>query len=246
MTKVPKILHFIWVGDEGRRPDNCIDTWRAKNPGYEVRIWGNKELSDVDWVNSEHIKAMFSRELNGVADLMRYEILHAHGGIALDADSRCLRPLEDWLLEPSEFACWENEFARPGLIAAGCLGSVPGSKFFKGIVDDIKAEETVTNDMAWITVGPVRMTKVWRKLGFPLTIYPSHYFYPTHLTGHRYRGDGHVFAEQFWANTLKKYDTLHLADFSKESSPGESALRRNALCPCGSGKRFKHCCGSTG
>ncbi len=211
-----------------------------------MRIWGNKELSDVDWVNSEHIKAMLSRELNGVADLMRYEILHRHGGIALDADSRCLRPLEDWLLEPSEFAGWENELTRPGLIGAGCLGAAPGSAFFREIIADIKAEKTVTNALAWITVGPARITRVWRRLAFPLTIYPSHYFYPTHMTGHRYRGDGHVFAEQFWANTFNKYDTLHLADFNKASSPGESPLRRNAPCPCGSGKRFKHCCGSAG
>lgn len=32
---IPKLLHFIWVGDELKRPDNCIDTWRALNPDWE-------------------------------------------------------------------------------------------------------------------------------------------------------------------------------------------------------------------
>jgi len=39
---------------------------------------------------------------------MRYEILFNEGGIALDADSLCLRPLEDWLLEPAAFAAWRT------------------------------------------------------------------------------------------------------------------------------------------
>ena len=56
---------------------------------------------------------MYSRELNGVADIMRYEILFNEGGIALDADSLCLRPLEDWVLEPAAFAAWEHEHIRP-------------------------------------------------------------------------------------------------------------------------------------
>jgi mannosyltransferase OCH1-like enzyme len=29
---------------------------------------------------------MYPKELNGVADIMRYEILYREGGIALDAD----------------------------------------------------------------------------------------------------------------------------------------------------------------
>ena len=65
---------------------------------------------------------MYSRELNGVADIMRYEILFNEGGIALDADSLCLRPLEDWVLESAAFAAWEHEHIRPGLIAAGAMG----------------------------------------------------------------------------------------------------------------------------
>jgi hypothetical protein len=37
-----------------------------------------------------------------------------------------------------------------------------------------------------------------------LTIYPSHYFIPTHLTGLKYQGSGPVFAEQLWATTFEQ------------------------------------------
>jgi mannosyltransferase OCH1-like enzyme len=206
---IPKKLHFVWVGDESKCPHNCIDTWKKLNPDYEVRIWGNKELQDIEWVNESHMEQMWDRELNGVADMMRYEILYNEGGITLDADSICLRPLEDWLLEPSEFSCWENELVRPGLVAAGYLGSVPKSTFFGQIIEDIKAEQTVIDKMAWETVGPLRVTMAWRTTGYPLTIYPSHYFIPSHFTGQEYEGHGQKFATQLWGSTRRIYDELY-------------------------------------
>ena len=73
---IPKKLHFIWVGDETKRPDNCVDTWRSRNPDYEIKIWGNASLVEHAWINAKHMRAMSSRELNGVADMMRWEILY--------------------------------------------------------------------------------------------------------------------------------------------------------------------------
>ena len=108
---IPKKLHIVWVGDESKRPDNCISTWVRLNPDWEIRVWGNADLAKESWRNAKHIVDMSSRELNGVADLMRYEILYYHGGFAIDADSVCVKPLEDWLLNAPEFTCWENEIA---------------------------------------------------------------------------------------------------------------------------------------
>ena len=151
---IPKKLHFVWVGDESKRPDNCIQSWAKLNPDYEIVIWGNSALSEYSWVNKKHIDAMYSRELNGVADIMRYEILFNEGGIALDADSLCLRPLEDWVLEPAAFAAWEHEHIRPGLIAAGAMGAEPGHEFFGACVKRLSKKWRVTNKRAWKTVGP--------------------------------------------------------------------------------------------
>ena len=75
------------VGWGGRkRPDNCIQSWAKLNPDYEIVIWGNTALAEYSWVNKKHMDAMYSRELNGVADIMRYEILFNEAGIAVDTD----------------------------------------------------------------------------------------------------------------------------------------------------------------
>ena len=210
---IPKLIHFIWVGDETKCPTNCMDTWRSLNPGYEFILWGNSEYQDQDWFNRDHMAAMYDRELNGVADMMRWEILNAMGGIVVDADSIALRPLDDHLLDCEAFACWENEIARPGLIAAGYFGCEPGNPFVEQIIRDIADEESVVDEKAWKTVGPQRLTDSYRKYGYnKLRIYPSHYFIPQHFTGLTYEGADPIYAHQLWGSTRRGYDEIHKLD----------------------------------
>lgn len=200
---IPKILHFVWVGDESKRPDNCIDTWREKNPDYEIRIWGNETLESHGWRNARHMQDMLAcGELCGVADLMRYEILYNEGGITLDADSVCLSPLEDWLLKPDVFAHWEQEIMRPGLINVSVMGAVAQNPFIGECILRLGAKETVVDKRAWETTGPRHITEVFRDTGYDLTIYPTHYFTKHHFTGKVYNGNGHCFATQFWGTTV--------------------------------------------
>jgi len=219
---IPKLMHFIWVGDEAKRPTNCIDTWRAHNPDWDFVVWGNAELHQLKWHNRDHMMEMYNRELNGVADMMRWEILYANGGVLVDADSIALRPLDDHLLDCEAFACWESEIARPGLIAAGYFGCEAGNPFVKQIVRDINAEPSVTHNMAWQTVGPMRLTESYRKYNYSqLRIYPSHFFIPKHFTGITYQGTDPIYADQLWGSTRHSYDKIHMLDVgSPVEAPG--------------------------
>ena len=211
---ISKILHFIWVGDDARRPDNCIGTWIRHHPDWTIKIWDNASLSENEWVNAAHMRAMFGRELNGVADMMRWEILYNEGGIVIDADSICLRPLDDSLLDCDAFACWESEMARPGLIAAGYFGCGAGNEFVGQIILDIQNEESVVNASAWKTVGPQRLTDSYRRYRYHgLRILPSYYFIPEHFSGLVYNGAGPVYANQMWGSTRNSYAELHLQQF---------------------------------
>ena len=204
---IPKKLHFVWIGDESKRPDDCINSWREMNPQYEVIIWGNDTLNTYDWINSKHIKEMLKKELCGVADLMRYEILYREGGITLDADSICLSSLEDWLLKPNAFASWEQEIDRPGLIAVCAMGSIPNNPFFAECINALKSKDSVINNNAWITTGPVHLTNIFHKTQYDLTIYPSHFFSKDHHNGRSYQGNGFCFAKQLWGST-KGYEKI--------------------------------------
>jgi len=209
---IPKKLHIVWVGDESKRPDNCINTWRTHNPDWDIKIWGNADLANNAWRNARHMQDMWKHELCGVADLMRYEILYEHGGFAVDADSVCVKPLPDWLLEADEFTCWESEHERLGLLAIGYLAAQKASPFIGQIIEDIYADKTVVDRPAWQSTGPARLTEIWQRFKYGLTIYPSHYFIPRHFAGAEYKGTGHVFAKQFWGSTHGIYDSLYMSE----------------------------------
>ncbi len=210
---IPKIIHIIWVGDVSKRPDNCIQTWIDHNPSWQVKVWGNEKLTSHGWTNAGHMREMACREMAGVADLMRWEILYEEGGFALDADSVCVRPLPDWLCETEAFACWENELMRPGLIACGYVGSEAGNPFIGQMILDIQAEASVCDRPAWISTGTQRLTNTWKKYKYQsLTLMPSHFFIPRHYSGAAYAGTGPVYAHQEWGSTVRTYDQLHGKD----------------------------------
>lgn len=191
------MIHIIWIGDESKRPDDCIDTWKKH---HEVRVWGNDDLKNRSWFNAKHMMTFTLTELCGVADMMRYEILYEEGGIAVDADSICERKLEDWMFE-TPIAAWENEIERPGLIANGTLGAEAKNPLIGQIINDIQKDE-IYDRKAWQFSGPQRLTDAWKKYKYnELTILPSHFFYPEHFSGQVYTGKGPIYARQFWAST---------------------------------------------
>jgi mannosyltransferase OCH1-like enzyme len=203
---IPRTIHIVWIGDEKKRPDDLIQTWIDKNPSWEVKVWGNEELHGVNWENSAHIQTYLEqKQYNGVADMMRYEILYTHGGFAVDADSECVAPLEDWLFCNSACAPWENEVTRPNLIAMGYMASAAGHPLFKEIIEAIKNDPTIPDGPAWIKTGPVLFTEVYKKHPENVHVWPSHYFIPEHYTGVKHEGKGPIFAHQKWMTTLNTY-----------------------------------------
>jgi mannosyltransferase OCH1-like enzyme len=218
---IPRKLHFIWVGDEFRLPADCIRSWRDRHPGWCVRVWGNDDLEARTWVNQRHIGTFLKlRKWAAVADLMRYEILYEEGGVYADADSTCLRPLDDWLLMSEMFACWTNEFEGKPLVSNGFLGSVPRNPFLKFVIDKAAAKRDVLKRWswsrmrvvpmgAWRSVGPHHLTQCIREADYDrITILPSHMFLPRHYRGRTYQGGGVVYADHFWGTTTKSYQPL--------------------------------------
>ena len=207
---IPKTLHFVWVGDESRCPHNYIDTWRKRNPSWRIRLWTDADLASRSWRTKKHIDVMYRKQLCGVADMMRYEILYNEGGFAVDADSACLRPLENHLFEKgSVFACWANEKRRPGLIANGFMAAKAQDPFIAKLVDSIVASPSVTKARASQTVGPKRLTDLYNQTKYAaLTIWPSHYFLPEFHSGEKYTGSGPVFASHRWGSTRNLYGSL--------------------------------------
>lgn len=205
---VPKKLHFIWIGDESKMPKACIDTWVQKNPDYEVTIWGNDSLKDYVWRNWNKISDMLhKKDYAGASDIMRYQILHEQGGIYIDADSYCVKPLEDWLLNCEAFACWEQEIVRNNLIANTYIGGVQGADIWSKCIEEVSKRDCTEQKLAWMITGPMLVTDVFFKQQANLTVYPSHFFMPEHHTGYKSNVTGHHFASHLWGSDVG-YDNM--------------------------------------
>jgi inositol phosphorylceramide mannosyltransferase catalytic subunit len=140
---IPKKLHLIWVGGALMRPESCIDSWRLNHPDWQFKLWTDRELYGVDWINQSHIQSCAKAgRWSSVADLMRYEILYREGGVYADASSFSLRPLDEWLLENEMFACWRNTFAkgRARRVSNAFLGGAPRTDFLRFVIQTIHGQ----------------------------------------------------------------------------------------------------------
>ena len=197
---IPKIIHQIWVGDQSKRPDQFIKTWQELNPTWEHRLWTEENMPE-SWIKP-HFDACPS--LAGKADILRYQLLHMHGGFFIDADAECIRPLDDDLTDNEAFCCWENEQIRAGLMSNGYLASIPKNPFLWEMLNAIgqRTDMNYHPMQTWTITGPLLLTNVVHAMRYErMKVYPSHYFIPKHYTGLEYTGDGKIYAKQYWGTT---------------------------------------------
>jgi mannosyltransferase OCH1-like enzyme len=209
LPRIPRILHICWVGPHAP-PIEMIESWEKKHGGdrsWFFQLWRDHRQG---WTCQEQIDARAAkREWNGVADIMRYEILYRFGGFAVDADSTCIKALDegpiDFLNNATAVACFENESVRPGVIGCGFLGAPKHHPFFEACIEEV--QKTDAKEMAWKAVGPLLMGRVASRMPKALKVYPARHFNPKHYSGTQAPGAHAIYAEQGWGST-KSYNSL--------------------------------------
>ena len=211
-SRIPKILHQIWIGPLPA-PSNLMRTWREKHPDFEYILWNEAEIErrGLDLSCSREIDIM--KEINGKADIIRWEILYKYGGYFVDADSICIEPFDAFFENQTAFATFENETVRKGLIATGTMGFIPEHPICRDIIEWIKtpeAETSIRDFRAWYSVGPALLTKMLETKKYnDVAIYPSYCFLPIHFTGPKYEGHKKVYGYQEWGTAKQSYETMN-------------------------------------
>ena len=209
---IPKIIHQLWIGTKPA-PITLMNTWKDKNPDFEYIFWNEQEFINRKMHFNCQNKIDEIEEINGKADILRWEILYKYGGVFIDADSICIEPIDDELMNKKSFAGWEQEELRPGLIATGTMGFPIGHPLVRAAIQWIFKNEVSQQKslmMAWQSVGPGLLTRMYNTGLFnDLHIFPSYTFLPIHLTGKEYHGHGKIYAYQAWGSTKQSYDTMN-------------------------------------
>jgi GT2 family glycosyltransferase len=226
MSYIPKIIHQLWIGPKPA-PVNFMNTWKEKHPDYEYIFWNEEEFIKRGIKFECQTKINDMVELNGKADIMRWELLYKYGGIFVDADSICIESFDNLLLLNKSFASYENEIVRGKgwgklkevladthpLVATGTMAFPPNHDLPKMAIEWIKNNNVKYKEggkTAWITVGPGLLTRLYfSKKWDDMIILPSYYFLPIHYSGVEYRAHEKVYAYQEWGSTKNNYETMN-------------------------------------
>ena len=91
---IPRVIHHIWLGSALPKQFAALrDTWRRHHPTWRHVLWGDAEAASFGMRN----RAAFDRATNfgEKSDLLRYEVLNRYGGVYVDTDFECTRPLDE-------------------------------------------------------------------------------------------------------------------------------------------------------
>lgn len=105
-VRVPRTIHRVWLGDEPMPAEHerFGETFAQHHPGWTMRLWTDDDLAALDITAAERERARTPSELS---NLVRYEVLHRFGGVYVDTDFECLRPLTPLLRGIDAFAALE-------------------------------------------------------------------------------------------------------------------------------------------
>lgn len=138
------------------------------------------------------------------SDIARYEILKKYGGVYIDIDFECLRPLDSLLVDVESFAAWEEDGKWVNNAILGCR---PNNPLIHEIIHRIPHRiATRPGQRPNRLTGPHLLTQVYNEQPQSLTVFPKVMFYP-YLYNELHRGDEtfpNSYAVHHWNNARRK------------------------------------------
>jgi hypothetical protein len=94
---IPRTIHQVWVGPYRipERERSFVDGVRRLNPDWDHVLWTDANLPSLDGDALHQFRWRMSlRDYAFAADILRVWVVHALGGLYLDADTECVRPID--------------------------------------------------------------------------------------------------------------------------------------------------------
>lgn len=200
----------MWLG--GTEPSwsqRFMRTWLRD--GWSLAQWNDATVQSLEPMENQALWDLAPEILRGRhvhrfrSDLLRFELTWRFGGIYVDADLECVKPI-DPLIEGVEcFASWEEQ---DHWVNGALMGAVPGHPFIGALIRGAPAavERSPGANPAGL-IGPRYVTKVWKKHGGGVrvlgqaAIFPYSWAeVPDHDPAERWEG---AYAIHHWANHRK-------------------------------------------
>jgi len=152
--------------------------WQRLHPDWAYRLWSDAELPELRnqdlWDRAGELCPGFEGQLR--ADVLRYELLEMHGGVWVDVDFECLKPIDDLLDGVSCFAAWE---IQGRVVNNAILGCEQGEPFMDQLVDDLPGSVLSGKSKRPSKIsGPHFLTAEHRAWPGAMAVFDEKLFYP--------------------------------------------------------------------
>jgi mannosyltransferase OCH1-like enzyme len=146
---IPKIFHRIWLGGKPMPVyfSHWGESWQKKHPAWKMKLWTEREISSL--TNADLLAKCTSVAMQ--ADIARYEILYREGGVYLDTDMECRKPIDMLIAGLDFFATWQMK----NMLSNAIFGCTKGHKLMQKIVWGCRKEFSTKR---WDSMGPPYFT----------------------------------------------------------------------------------------
>lgn len=194
-------MHHVWLGNK-QIPDNltkCMKTCYEHHSEWENMMWTDKNMPAPFFFTEEYnIDNNYARK----SDLIRLQVLYNYGGVYLDTDVECVKPI-DKLFEDYDFVvateCGGNQIkdCNQTHINNAVIGATKRSEVVRKMIEqvkenyrkiEIKPDDRPIQYVARLAGPPVynQMANIFNENAKTKT-YSAEYFYPIHYS-HRIKG----------------------------------------------------------
>lgn len=158
--EIPRVIHQIYFGGESAAPPSYRQyaaTWRQHHPEWEFQFWDAARCRDLVETHYPSFLPVYDGYRHRIqrCDAIRYFILHQYGGVYLDMDIECLRPIDELVA------------GRELLLGAGIrgytnavMGSVAGHPLWPRVFETLRLRRKRFSSAA----------PLWAKLTMPMYI----------------------------------------------------------------------------
>jgi hypothetical protein len=170
--RIPKVFHQIWLGEAEMPIAFRVfrDHLMALHPDWDHCLWTDKNLPPL--INEPLFHAQ-SRAFYR-ADVLRYEILAAHGGVYIDTDFLMYRNIEPLLRNTDHFLAYEGV----DWVCNSIMGFVPNHWFLWKLISEAPTRSRALWDRWGVErIGPGLVTACAKECP-NLLILPKPIFYP--------------------------------------------------------------------
>ncbi len=201
---IPKKIHQIWLGPA--KPPPLFKTWqktiRTLHPQWEYKLWTDKDLETFSLYN-RHLYDI-SNNYGERSDILRYEILYHHGGVYLDIDFECVKPL-DALHHCYDFYTGILPLECRSILTNGIIGCAPCHPIIRYCIASLSKNENQQNIIE--KTGPQHLESSFWKVASSyhhskIIALPTSYFFPLKLSDTLNKSHGKEYVVHLKPETL--------------------------------------------